>query len=51
MEEIALESGWVEPALRAEFGALGLRYTVVDAGTGRSPRELRNRLRHRSDRV
>ena len=51
MEEIALESGWVEPALRAEFGALGLRYTVVDAGTGRSPRELRNRLRHLSDRI
>ena len=49
--EIALETGWVEPALRAEFKGLGLRYSVVAARTGRSPRELKTRLRHLSDRV
>jgi DNA/RNA-binding domain of Phe-tRNA-synthetase-like protein len=51
MEEAALETGWVEPALRAEFRGLGLRYGVVPAATGRSPRELRARLRHLSDRI
>jgi DNA/RNA-binding domain of Phe-tRNA-synthetase-like protein len=51
VEEISLDSGWVEPALRAEFRGLGVRYTVLDAGTGRSPRELRNRLRHLSNRI
>jgi DNA/RNA-binding domain of Phe-tRNA-synthetase-like protein len=51
VEELSLESGWVEPALRSEFRGLGLRYAVVDAGTGRSPRELRNRLRHLANRV
>ena len=49
--ESSLESGWVEPALRAEFRGLGLRYTIMSARTGRSPRELKNRLRHLSDRV
>src|SRR5688500_3276502 len=51
LEEALLESGWVEPALRAEFQGLGLRYTVVSAQTGRSPRGLKTRLRHLSDRV
>ena len=51
VEEVSLGSGWVEPALRAEFRGLGLRSTVVSAHTGRSPRELRARLRHLSDRV
>jgi DNA/RNA-binding domain of Phe-tRNA-synthetase-like protein len=51
VEEVPLESGWVVPSLRTEFGGLGLRYTVIDAGTGRSPRELRGRLKHLSDRV
>jgi DNA/RNA-binding domain of Phe-tRNA-synthetase-like protein len=49
--EAAFENGWVEPALRAEFKGLGLRYAVVSARTGRSPRELKRRLRHLSDRV
>ena len=51
LEEASLENGWVEPALRAEFRGLGLRYTIVAARTGRSPRELKHRLRHLSDRV
>jgi DNA/RNA-binding domain of Phe-tRNA-synthetase-like protein len=50
-EEVSLETGWVEPALRAEFRGLGLRHRIVPAGTGRSPRELRARLRHLSDRI
>ena len=51
MAETQLESGWVEPSLREEFRGLGLRYTVVEVRSGRSPRELRARLRHLSDRV
>jgi|RhiMetdeSRZDD1v2_1073273.scaffolds.fasta_scaffold03948_21 DNA/RNA-binding domain of Phe-tRNA-synthetase-like protein len=51
LEEVPLGTGWVEPALREEFRGLGLRYTVVSAHTGRSPRELRARLRHLSDRI
>jgi DNA/RNA-binding domain of Phe-tRNA-synthetase-like protein len=51
MAEPAIESGWVEPALREEFQGLGLRFSVVDARAGRSPRPLKQRLRHLSDRV
>jgi DNA/RNA-binding domain of Phe-tRNA-synthetase-like protein len=51
VEEVALEAGWVDPPLRQEFRGLGLRFTVVDARPGRSPRELKARLRHLSDRV
>ena len=51
MAETPLESGWVEPALREEFRGLGLRFSVVEAHSGRSPREVRQRLRHLSDRV
>jgi DNA/RNA-binding domain of Phe-tRNA-synthetase-like protein len=50
-EEVSFETGWVQPALREEFRGLGLRFTVVSANTGRSPRELRARLRHLSDRI
>lgn len=51
MVEASLETGWVEPALREEFRGIGLRFTTVPARTGRSPRELRSRLRHLSDRI
>jgi DNA/RNA-binding domain of Phe-tRNA-synthetase-like protein len=51
VEEVSIETGWVEPALREEFRGLGLRFTVVSAQTGRSPRELKARLRHLSDRI
>jgi DNA/RNA-binding domain of Phe-tRNA-synthetase-like protein len=50
-EEVSFETGWVEPALREEFRGLGVRFTVSAARMGRSPRELRARLRHLSDRV
>ena len=48
--EPRLESGWVDPALREEFPGLGLHYTVVERGSGRSGRELKERLRGLSDR-
>ena len=51
MAETQLETGWVEPALREEFRGLGLRFTIVEARSGRSPRELKARLRHLSDRI
>jgi DNA/RNA-binding domain of Phe-tRNA-synthetase-like protein len=51
VEEVPVETGWVEPGLREEFRGLGLRTTVVAAKNGRSPRELKRRLRHLSDRV
>jgi DNA/RNA-binding domain of Phe-tRNA-synthetase-like protein len=51
VQEVPVETGWVEPALSEEFRGLGLRSTVVTARTGRSPRELKGRLRHLSDRV
>jgi DNA/RNA-binding domain of Phe-tRNA-synthetase-like protein len=46
----APESGWIAEELREEFPGLGLRYVTVDRGSGRSPKEVRNRLRELSDR-
>jgi DNA/RNA-binding domain of Phe-tRNA-synthetase-like protein len=42
--------GWIDAGLREEFPALALRYTVVDRGSGRSTRELKERLKTLSDR-
>ena len=47
---MSLRDGPVEPELRAEFPELGLVWTRVDAQPGRSPRELRERLRALADR-
>jgi DNA/RNA-binding domain of Phe-tRNA-synthetase-like protein len=49
--ELPLQEGWVEPGLRSEFGGLGLRYAVVEGRARRSPRPVKQRLRHLSDRV
>jgi len=46
----APQSGWIAGELREEFPGLGLRYVTVDRGSGRSPKELRNRLRELSGR-
>jgi DNA/RNA-binding domain of Phe-tRNA-synthetase-like protein len=46
----AIEDGWVAPELRQEFPGLALRYVVVERGSGRSPRELKQRLGLLSDR-
>jgi len=50
MSEPSIEAGWVAPELIEEFPGLGLRHSVVGAGTGRSPREVKERLRILSDR-
>jgi DNA/RNA-binding domain of Phe-tRNA-synthetase-like protein len=51
MSEAALAKlGWIAPGLREEFPALALRYAVVDHGSGRSTRELKERLKTLSDR-
>lgn len=48
--EPKVRNGWLDPALRREFEGLGLHYTVVERGSGRSGRELKNRLRDLSNR-
>src|SRR5919109_5129295 len=48
--EAVPEAGWIAPALREEFPGLGLRYLVVDCGSGRSPRHVKRRLAALSDR-
>ena len=47
--EVPLRRGWVEGALKSEFTGLALVSTDVAAQPGRSPRELRQRLRHLSN--
>jgi DNA/RNA-binding domain of Phe-tRNA-synthetase-like protein len=51
VEEVPVESGWVEPSLREEFRGIGLKSAVVDARPGRSPRGVKERLRHLSNRI
>jgi DNA/RNA-binding domain of Phe-tRNA-synthetase-like protein len=50
MNEAITEAGWVSPELREELPGLGLRYAIVERGSGRSPRELKERLRELADR-
>jgi DNA/RNA-binding domain of Phe-tRNA-synthetase-like protein len=49
--EAPVGRGWIEPMLQEEFNGLALVTTDVEARPGRSPRELRQRLRHLSDKV
>jgi DNA/RNA-binding domain of Phe-tRNA-synthetase-like protein len=44
------EAGWIAPELREEFAGLGLRYLLIEQGSGRSPRQLKVRLAQMSDR-
>jgi DNA/RNA-binding domain of Phe-tRNA-synthetase-like protein len=44
------EAGWVSPALSDEFGGLGLRYLLIERGSGRSSRAIKERLARMSDR-
>ena len=46
----APELGWVAAELREEFPGLALRQLAVDRGSGRSTREVKERLRVLSDR-
>jgi DNA/RNA-binding domain of Phe-tRNA-synthetase-like protein len=44
------EGGWISPELSEEFPGLGLRYLIVERGSGRSPRHLTDRLAQLSNR-
>ena len=48
--EPELEIGWIDRELQAEFPELRLVYTKIDAAPGRTPREVKERLRVMSDR-
>lgn len=48
--EAVARIGWIDPALREEFPALALRYALVERGSGRSTRDVKERLRVLSDR-
>jgi DNA/RNA-binding domain of Phe-tRNA-synthetase-like protein len=48
--ESAPEPGWVAPELAEEFPGLGLLYTIVEAGSSRSPEAVKEQLRELSNR-
>jgi DNA/RNA-binding domain of Phe-tRNA-synthetase-like protein len=48
--EARAEVGWLAPELRDEFPGLALLELLVERGSGRSPREVKERLRRLSDR-
>jgi DNA/RNA-binding domain of Phe-tRNA-synthetase-like protein len=50
MSEVSTQAGWIAPELRDELPGLALRYAVVERGSGRSPRELKEQLRELADR-
>ena len=50
MIELALEQGWVQPELAAEFPDLQLTYAAIAARPRPSPPEVRQRLRALADR-
>ena len=45
-----IETGWVDTDLQAEFPELRLRWIEHDGGSGRTPAEIKERLRGLSDR-
>ena len=47
---MGLDTGYLDAALRREFPDLSLRYVVVERGSGRSPKPVKQRLRILSDR-
>lgn len=49
--EVALHSGRVAAVLREEFPGLALRYAVVEARPGRTPVDMKRRLRYLADRM
>jgi DNA/RNA-binding domain of Phe-tRNA-synthetase-like protein len=48
--EVVAEAGWVSPELGDEFPGLGLRYLLVERGSGGTPRVVKQRLARLSDR-
>jgi DNA/RNA-binding domain of Phe-tRNA-synthetase-like protein len=49
--EAVPEAGWVADSLRQELPGLVLRYLIVERGSGRSPRHVKQRLRELANRV
>jgi DNA/RNA-binding domain of Phe-tRNA-synthetase-like protein len=49
-DEAAPERGWVAPAVAEEFSGLWIAWTTVEARSGRSPRQVKERLRELSNR-
>ena len=47
---MTIETGWVEADLQAEFPELRLRWIEYDGGSGRTPQEIKERLRELSNR-
>ena len=45
-----IETGWVDTDLQEEFPELRLRWIVHEGGSGRTPQEIKERLRGLSDR-
>ena len=50
LEEPLLAEGWVADDVRDEFPELRLRTMAVERGSGKTPPEVRDRLRMLSDR-
>ena len=50
MADPALEDGWVDPELAAEFPALSITWCLLERGSGRTPPEIKQRLREMSNR-
>ena len=48
--EAVPEAGWVSPELRDELPGLALRYLLIERGSGRTPRSVKERLARLSDR-
>jgi DNA/RNA-binding domain of Phe-tRNA-synthetase-like protein len=44
------EAGWISPELREEFPGLALRYLLIEGGSGRSPKHVKDRLAQMSNR-
>jgi DNA/RNA-binding domain of Phe-tRNA-synthetase-like protein len=49
-DQASIALGYLAPELREEFPGLALRYLVVERGSGRSPREVKDQLARLSDR-
>jgi DNA/RNA-binding domain of Phe-tRNA-synthetase-like protein len=47
---VSIETGWVDADLEVEFPELRLRWMEYEGGSGRTPQEIKERLRGLSDR-
>lgn len=48
--ELSVERGWASPDVREEFPNLALHLVTVEAGSGRTPKSVKERLSHLADR-